>query len=149
MKINKVILFNLASNFFLMGNIITTQFLIFPFYKDINSSTFMTYSSIQFKTSFVLLLIPMLIDIITSFILYRQPSTKKLSLQSYPLYISIIILMAILIQFIIFGILTQGFHIIALKSIILLNWLRVIGWSLKSLIAFILILKNKPSSEAV
>ena len=144
MKINKIILLNLSSNFFLMGNILTTQFLIFPFYKDINSNTFMSYSSIQFKTSFILLVIPMLIDLVTSFWIYKQATSKKNILQIAPLLLSLLILVAILVQFIIFGILTQGFHIIALKSIVFLNWLRVIGWSLKSVVSFILILRQKP-----
>lgn len=134
MDINTLFLLNFASSFFLCGLIWIIQILHYPFFARLDRKK---YSDHQQKHMFTIsfLVIPiMLIELITSILLVMQPTDFR-----FEFIIGLILVITVwastfFLQMPIHQKLLQGYNKGTIQKLVSTNWIRTIGWTLKSIL---------------
>ncbi len=131
---NTLFLLNFASSLFLCGLIWVIQILHYPFFARLDREN---YSDHQQQHMFVIsfLVIPvMLIELVTSVLLVLQPSDFRIEF-----IIGLILVLSVwtstfLVQVPIHQKLLQGYDRVTIQKLVSTNWIRTIGWTLKSIL---------------
>ncbi len=125
---------NLASCLLMTGLIWLIQLVHYPAFKYIGDSNFTAFHQFHTQSISYIVLPLMFIELVSSFYLAYQLPSYQISLQFALGIVIIIWISTFTLQVPAHNALANGFNEIQYQKLISTNWLRTIGWSLRSLI---------------
>jgi hypothetical protein len=125
------------------GLIWMVQVVHYPLFQYVGRDMFTAYEQLH-KSSITLIVAPlMLIELITSVLLFSMDSPfNKTFLWMNLLLLGIIWFSTAAIQVPLHGQLSQSYSVAAIQKLVQSNWIRTVAWSIRSVWAFWLIAKT-------
>jgi hypothetical protein len=137
---SEILFWNLFSTFFMTGLIWFVQ-LHYWLYKEVDESNFTRYEKLHSFFTFPIVMPPMIIEFITSYYLYIENSNSQLYFYNFLLVI-LVQLSTWIIQVPAHLKLMKSFSIKWYRVLVYSNWLRVILWSSKSYILYLILFQS-------
>lgn len=131
-----LLFWNLFSAFFMTGLIWFVQ-LHYYLYKEVKESNFARYERMHSAFTFFIVMPPMIVELYTSYYLYVENPTTLY-------YYNLVIVVVIWISTWLFQVPThlklfKGFDAKYYKILVYSNWFRVVAWSTKSYLLYLIL----------